>query len=76
MLTLLAQMMMLAQMAHRVWGIQDIAIAIIVIVSLVAAVVIVVRASGIQMPWWVPALFWVVLHCFCGIIAVRIIGSM
>ncbi len=58
------------------WGLQDIAIAIIVIVSLVAAVVIVVKAAGIQLPWWVPALFWVVLLCFCGIMAVRIIGSM
>jgi hypothetical protein len=68
-------MTILAQMAAG-YSFGQMAIGIIVACIIIGIVIIVVKASGITLPWWVWAILGLLALGFLSIFAIRLLMSM
>ena len=68
---------MLAQLpSPSMWGISEIAIAVVIVAAVVALVVIALRQFRITIPEWVIQVMWVLAVAFVIIIAIRLVARM
>lgn len=58
------------------WGIADFAIGLVVICGIIAAVVVGVRAMGLEIPGWVKHLAWIVVIVFAVVAVIKILAMM
>ncbi len=58
------------------WAFPDFLILAIIIGGCIGVTIIILRECGITIPPYVWRIFWIVLACFLGIIAIRLIASM
>jgi uncharacterized protein (DUF983 family) len=52
------------------------AIVLIVIAGIIAVVLVILRAAGIQVPSWLVMVLWIILAVVVGVLAVRLILSL
>lgn len=78
MIALLGQVMMLAQVAHRLQGMSfgEMAIAVVVLAGICALVIIAVRAFGLSIPPWFVQAMWVLVIVVVIVFAIRFISTM
>ncbi len=67
--------MILAQLAGG-YSLVQLAIMAIIICGVIGVVFIVMKQAGINLPQWVWAIIGIVVLCFVGIVAIRLIASM
>jgi hypothetical protein len=69
MLSLLAQAGMAGSIAH--WAI------IIILIGAVAGIMFVVlRQMGVEIPTFIVTIFWIIVACFVGIVAIKFLLSI
>lgn len=58
------------------WSIEQIAIAIVIILAIVALVVVFTRVAGVSIPDWMVKVFWIVIAAIVVIAAIRFVAGM